>query len=399
MEKAVGIICEFNPFHFGHAYLLEQAHSAFPDRGIVCVMSGNFVQRGSFAIQEKYSRALCALRGGADLVLEMPFPFSSLSAESFASAGVRILKGLGVCDTLAFGTELDDAHALSVCAENLASEEFEAALKAYFSRHPGAGYPAAREAVYTSLFGHCDALSRPNASLAVNYLLASRKENASFSFYPILRKGEGFHSEKKEGTFLSATALRSCVWEGESLFGKLPEFTRLEIEKEKAEGRFPVTVESLSAVLFYLLKTKSRKELSSVYGFSALCDRAVRYCGECQSVEELVEKIKNPSFTDSRIRRGLLALLLQIPRFAEKEVPAYTTLLACNARGRDLLGAIKEQGTIPVFTKPAHAFRSEDKTVQHQASRAYLADEIYAMAFPQKQRDGFFIKKMPYVET
>ncbi len=397
MEKNVGIVCEFNPFHFGHAYLLEQVRKAFPDRGIVCVMSGNFVQRGSFAIQEKYSRAFCAMQSGADLVLEMPFPFSCLSAESFASAGVKILSSLGICDTVAFGSELDDLGALEKCACNLASEEFETALKTYFSHHPGAGYPAAREAVYTELFGACPLLSQPNASLGVNYILAAKKQNSALSFFPVKRLGEGFHSLNKEGTFLSATALRNCVWEGESLSGKLPEFVLSEIEREAQAGRFPVTVEALSPVLFYLLKTKSRKELSSVYGFSALCDRAVRYCGECRTVEDLVERIKNPSFTDSRIRRALLALLLQIPRYAEREEPAYTTLLSASQKGRALLGEIKEKGQIPVFTKPAHALRCEEKTVQRQASAAHLADEIYAMAFPEKQTSGFFIKKMPHL--
>ena len=397
MEKTVGIICEFNPFHFGHAYLLEEVRKAFPDHGIVCVMSGNFVQRGSFAIQEKYSRAYCALQAGADLVLEMPFPFSSLSAESFASAGVKILSSLGICDTIAFGSEFADLEELYACAEHLASKEFEDALKAYFVLHPGAGYPAAREAVYTELSGACPILSQPNASLGVNYILAAKQQKSPVSFYPIKRRGEGFHSVNKNGEFLSATALRNCVWEGESLCGKLPDFTLGEIERETEAGRFPVSMEALSSVLFYLLKTKSRKELSSVYGFSALCDRAVRYYGECETVEELVEKIKNPSFTDSRIRRGLLALLLQIPRYAEKESPAFTTLLAASVKGRDLLSQIKEKGNIPVFTKPAHALRFHDLTVQRQASAAHLADEIYAMAFPKKQPSGFFIKKMPHL--
>lgn len=399
MEKAVGIICEFNPFHFGHAYLLDQVRSAFPNRGVVCVMSGNFVQRGSFAIQEKYSRALCAMQSGADLVLELPFPFSCLSAESFASAGIAILSRLGICDTLAFGTEFADLKLLSHCAQNLSTPEFESQLKEYFSHHPGSGYPAARAAVYSKLYGECPALSKPNASLAINYLLAARRQKWNPVFFAVERKGEGFHSLNKEGEFLSASAIRSCVFSGESVSDKLPEITCRELEREREAGRFPVSMESLSQVLFYLLKTKSRKELSSIYGFSALCDRAVRYCPECQSVEELVEKIKNPSFTDSRIRRGLMALLLQIPRFAEKDSPAYTMLLASSAAGRELLGRIKEEGSIPVFAKPAHALRHEDRRICRQASDAYLADEIYSMAFPKKQADGFFVKKMPHIGT
>ncbi|MBQ3075155.1 MAG: nucleotidyltransferase family protein [Clostridia bacterium] len=397
MKKAVGIICEFNPFHYGHAYLLERVRRTYPDHGIVCVMSGNFVQRGSFAIQEKYSRAFCAMKGGADLVLEIPFPFSCLSAESFADAGVRILAGLGICDTLAFGTETQDLRILSECAQHLSSPDYAEALKAYFSHNPGVGYPAAREAVYTELFGACPALSQPNASLAINYLLAAERQKADLDFYPVKREGEGYHSLNKEGKFLSATALRQGVFEGDSLLDKIPEASYREIEREREAGRFPVSVESLAPVLFYLLKTKSRKELSSIYGFSALCDRAVRYCGECEGVEELVQRIKNPTFTDSRIRRGLLALLLQIPKFAEKESPLYTVLLAANASGREMLGTVKEHGSIPFFTKPAHLLRCEDLAIQRQASRALLADEIYAMAFPQKQKDGFFLKKMPHI--
>ncbi len=398
MEKAVGIISEFNPFHFGHAHLLEQVRNSYPDHGIICVMSGNFVQRGSFAIQEKYSRAYCALQAGADLVLEMPFPFSCLSAESFASAGIQILSALGVCDTLAFGSEIADVNLLSECAENLASAEFDLALKEYFFHHPGAGFPAAREAVYRELFGDCPILSQPNASLAVNYLLAAKQQKASFDYFTIPRKGEGFHSLNSQGEFLSASALRKCISDGACISEKVPTKTYLELMREKEAGRFPVFMESLAPVLFYLLKTKSRKELSSFYGFSALCDRAVRYSGECQSVEDLIEKIKNPSFTDSRIRRGILSLLLQIPRFVEKEEPTYTTLLASSVNGRKLLGKIKDEGTITVFSKPAHALRSEDLKVQRQASRAFLADEIYSMAFPVKQRDGYFIKKTPHVE-
>jgi len=123
MEKAVGVICEFNPFHNGHAHFLRKVKEAFPQKPVVCVMSGNFVQRGSFAIQEKYSRAKCAVLCGADLVLELPFPFSSLSAESFARSAVSVLNEIGVVDTLAFGCECTDAEALFHCAENLSSEK------------------------------------------------------------------------------------------------------------------------------------------------------------------------------------------------------------------------------------------------------------------------------------
>ncbi len=397
MEKAVGIVSEFNPFHFGHAHLLTEVKKAFPQKGIVCVMSGNFVQRGSFAIQEKYARAEAAVSMGADLVLELPFPFSSLSAESFARSAVSILSRTGICDTIAFGSELADKKELLLCAENLFSQRFQTAFRAALEENKGMGFPALREKVYTDLFGRTEILSSPNASLGVEYLLSVFSLKADLSPFVIKRQGEGILSLKSEGEFLSATALRNMVKNGESLKGNLPDVVLSVIEKEASSGRFPVFMETLSPVLFYLIKTKGRKELSSFYGFSALCDRAKHFVGESYDLEDLVGKMKNATFTDSRIRRGLLALLCDIPRFAEKEMPSFSMVLGANGKGREMLSEMKKTASIPVFTKPAHALQTKDPLVKRQFSREALADEIYAMAFPKSQGGGYFLKKSPVI--
>ncbi len=396
MKKAVGIVSEFNPFHKGHAYLIDRVREAFPDRGIVCVMSGNFVQRGSFAIHEKYSRAKSAILGGADLVLEIPYPFSCLSAESFAGAAVKILSGIGICDTLAFGTEIGEKDALLTCAKGLSDPDFTLALKKYMKENRGKGYPTAREEVYASLFGPSPILSSPNASLAVSYLSQSIRQKAGLDFFPVQRVGNGFDSLNEEGEYLSATALRAMIEKGAPLTGKISPETEKVLEEERTAGRFPVSEEALAPVLFYLLRTKTKQEMSRIYGFSALCDRARRFLGEVRSISELAEKMKNATFTDSRIRRGLLALLLDLPRFAEKEEVLYTTVLGVGERGREMLFEIKEKGTLPIFTKPAHGLKCENEAVRRAFSRAALADEIYAMAFPAKQSEGYFLKQMPY---
>lgn len=395
--KAVGVVSEFNPFHRGHAYLLEQIRASFPEKGIVCVMSGNFVQRGDFAIQEKYSRAACAIRGGADLVLELPFPFSCLSAESFAKSAVSILARIGICDTLAFGSEIADRERLILCARRLASKEFRDALSSYMESHKGVGYPAAREAVYTNLYGADPILSAPNASLALEYLMAQETLGAPFSVFPIERKGEGIRSENISAEFASATAVRRAVKLGEDYLSLLPSFTAEELEREKAEGRFPVSAERLFSTLLYLIKTSSREELSQYYGMASLCDRAIRFAPVSESVEELVEKMKNATVTDSRIRRALLSLLCRIPRYAERQIPAYTLVLAANEKGRRMLSEMRELVGFPVFTKPAHALRSEDESVLRQAETSHLADEIYSMAFPTRQEEAFFLKKAPRI--
>ncbi|MBR7165686.1 MAG: nucleotidyltransferase family protein [Clostridia bacterium] len=393
--NAVGIICEFNPFHKGHAYLLETVREAFPEKAILCLMSGNFVQRGSLAIQEKYSRARAALEGGADLVLELPFPFSSLSAEAFAGSAVSILSRLGVCDTLAFGSEVDSVEDLSLCASRLREPSFSEAMKAFQAEHKGVGYPSARQAVYEEKYGKEPILSLANASLGVEYLLALQRMNASIRPFVVLRKGEGIRSEKTDVSFASATAVRRMILQGLDPAGLLPKASLDEMEKERESGRFPVDMESLSQTIFYLLKTRSPKELSELYGFSALCHRAKRYAGSCVTLEELVQKMNNSSFTDSRIRRGLTALLCGIPRHAEKEDPAFTLVLGAREKGRALLGEMREKGSIPVFTKPAHALRWEDPKLIRQASFCHLADEIYSMAFPLHQEEGYFLRQTP----
>ncbi len=395
--NAVGIVCEFNPLHKGHEYFLGQVKKAFPEKGIVCVMSGNFVQRGSFAIQEKFSRARSAIFAGADLVLELPFPFSSLSGESFGTSAISILKRLGICDTLAFGTEIPDPERMLTCAKNLSDPSFLCELKQYLEENRGVGYPTARERVYETMFGREEILSSSNASLAMEYILAAQALSFPVSFYPVKRLGEQIRSEKEEGEFLSATAIRKMILSGGDPMEHLPAVSFDEMIKEKEKGHFPVSMETLSPILFYLLKTKSRKEMKEIYGFSALCDRARKFAGESESVEDLVRKMKNASVTDSRIRRGLLALLLNIPRHAEKEAPLYTQVLAAGEKGREMISKSKECGSIPVFTKPAHALRSEDQGILRQASAAHLADEIYQMAFPKKETEGYFLKQTPAI--
>jgi len=360
-------------------------------------MSGNFVQRGSFAIQEKYSRAKCAVLCGADLVLELPFPFSSLSAESFARSAVSVLNEIGVVDTLAFGCECTDAEALFHCAENLSSEKFKNAFGAFLENDRSVGYPAARSRVYAEIFGKTDLLDQPNAILALEYLMAIKKERASFRPFLIPRFGDTLRQDSAESEYPSATAIRKKIFAGEEVTLYLPPEANIILKEEINSGRFPVSMEYYAATVFYLLRTKSRKELCGIYGLSAICDRAVKTASSCNSLEELVAKLRSVNFTDSRVRRALLSLLCGVNRYAEKVKPAYTMVLAADEKGRALLSDMKESSRISVFTKPAHALKSEDKVVFRQASFSYLADDLYAAAFPKKGENGEFLKKTPYI--
>lgn len=393
----VGIICEFNPFHYGHEFLIQRVKRQFPEKGIICIMSGNFVQRGDFAVQEKYSRARCAVLAGADLVLELPFPFSCLSAESFGRSAVSILKSIAVCDTLAFGTEIVDRDRLQRCAKNLNSNAFSVEFSRRLKEKKGWGYPRLRQEVYSDLFGEEEVLSLPNASLALEYLIASEQ----LKYYPNLFCVERIGSRIDEDTVAkqgpsSASAIRNEIFsEGDWRF-LVPEYVRKELESEQRQGHFPIKMDRLDSVLLYLLRMLPCEELMSFYGFSALSYRALRFVNQCTTVEELIQKMKNSTFTDSRIRRGLLSVLCRIPRYAEKEMPRYTELLAANQTGKRILMEIQENSDFPVFSRPADALKSDRDEVVRQALAAYKADEIYTMAFPLATKSDYCLKRIPF---
>ena len=384
--KAVGVICECNPLHAGHVHLLRTVREAFPEKGILCLMSGNFVQRGEFAVQEKFSRARTLLSAGADLVLELPFPFSCLSAEGFAGSAVS------ACDTLAFGSEIADRERLSLCAARLADPAFGKELADFRRENRGVGYPAARSRVYCDLYGEETALALPNASLALEYLMAISRLGAELAPFPVCRIDSG-----PSGAFTSASALRAALRAGKAVSGRVPPFAEAVWEAEREAGRFPVDMEALAPVILYLLKTRSRAELCGLYGFSAVCARLQKAAGECRTVQELVAAANGADLTDSRIRRALVALLCGVPRRAEEEVPAYTQLLAANKKGTAMLRKIAREGEIPVFTKPASALRAPSPAVRRQASASRLADEIYAMAFPSPARTHYPLTQTPAV--
>lgn len=399
MEKAVGVVCEFNPFHNGHALLLNRIRERFPEKPIVCVMSSNFVQRGDFAILDQYARAKAAALGGADLVLQLPFPFSCLSAESFAESAVSILDRLGAVSHLAFGSEVTEPEEFQKVAERLSGEAFQAALQEAIHIEKTAGYPALRERLYRQKFGETPLFSFPNASLGVEYIRALRKFGSEIIPVPFLREKAGFDEMEDHDGVASASFLRILLQNGE--WQKIralvppPAFDILREESER--GKLPVSMERLTPVVLYLLRTLPRAEFSRLYGFSQLGDRAKAFAAETVTLPELVARIQSPRFTASRIRRGLLALLCSIPKQIEKELPAYTLVLSATQRGRGLLASVRENEKLAVFTKPSHVCKSKNKEILRQGSRAFSADGVFALGFPTPQNANFSLRQGPFM--
>ncbi|MBQ3866277.1 MAG: nucleotidyltransferase family protein, partial [Clostridia bacterium] len=369
MVKAVGVVTECNPFHNGHASLFSEIRRRFPDRDVVCVQSGNFVQRGEFAVADKYARAEETVRGGADLVLELIPPYSALSAEAFAQSAVSVLARTGLCDTLAFGSEVPDAGELVRIARRLADGAFQKALAERAAAEPGAGFPALRQTLYEELYGPCPTLSLPNASLGLAYLEAVSRNGYDLKPMPLPRT-EG-------NSIRSATALRAMMLEG-----KKAEAARYMPEgaaDRLLNGAPPVPPMPLGQTLLYKIRSAAPEELEGVYGFGPLARRAAAKSADAATAEELFVALKSAGLTDSRIRRSLLALLLGTPRGVENTLPPYTLVLAAGARGRELLSHLRDHpGAIPVFTRPSRPLKAGD--LRPAASRASFADSLYALA-------------------
>ncbi len=208
---ATAIICEFNPFHNGHAYLLSEAKRLTGEPNLA-IMSGSFTQRGEAAVCDKFTRAGAALRHGADLVVELPTAFAVANAERFAQGGVRIAKSFTDVNTLAFGCETDNLDALRAAAAAIRSERVNALIAA--EMRGGGYYPRALEEALRAVCGEevAAAVSSPNNILAVEYIRAL--EGTEIRPLPVMRQGAAHDSDKTSGGFASASYIRSLLREG-----------------------------------------------------------------------------------------------------------------------------------------------------------------------------------------
>ena len=375
---AVGIICEYNPFHRGHAWQIgEIRRTQGENTAIVCAMSGNFVQRGDFAVMEKHRRAEAAIRGGADLVMEIPLPWAIVSAEGFAAGGVSVLAASGVVDTLAFGSECADAQKLLAAADCLRSEQFAALLRQKLK--DGTSFAAAREAAAAELADVGEVLSAPNDILGVEYCKAIAAQGAVMKILPLARKGAQHDGAAADG-IASATEIRRMLCADEPAGEYMTEASRRLYEQERSAGRAPVRMETCERAILAVLRGMSEEELraydSGAEGlYHRFYDAAHTACG----IEELLAAVKTKRYAYARVRRMLLAAYLGVSALPER-VP-YLRVLAANERGRTLLREMKRTAALPILTKPAEV-RKLDAQAQAVFAAEAAATDRYVLAYP-----------------
>ena len=367
---ATAIICECSPFHNGHQYLFRTARLLTGEENIA-VMSGSFTQRGEVAVTDKFTRAGALIRGGADLVLELPAAFAVANAQRFAEGGVRIAKSFACVNTLAFGCETEDIGVLRTAANALRSERVNSLIAE--EMQAGGYYPRALQSAVEKVYGAdaAAAVSSPNNILAVEYIRAL--EGSGIAPLPIKRKGVSHDSGTPSGNFASASQIRAMLRNGEDVSRFVPEAPQ--------KITYP---ERLDAAVLYRLRTMTTEELRRVPDVGeGLENRILEAAGQSGSVEELLQRVKTKRYTHARLRRIITCAFLGITEELQNTPADYARVLGMTDWGAGLLCSCRCE----IVTSAAKSLR-ENAEIAPFLRLDIRAGDLAALAYDPAQPSG-----------
>lgn len=363
--KTVGIICEYNPFHNGHKYQIEQAKRISGCDAVVCVMSGSVVQRGEVAAFDKWSRAKAALIHGADLVLELPAWYVLQSAETFARGGIEILKAINIIDAISFGSESADSGKLIRCAEILANDNpilkecIESNMKS------GSSYPSALQSAMSELYpSESSCLENPNDMLGVSYITAMIKGGADFKVCPVKRHMADHKSSGTDGIYASSTAIRNALGKGGDVSALMP----CPIDSASYNMK---NIESLILGFYRIAKAESLKNIPGIEaGFE---NKLISSAKTATSLDAFYQSMVSKRYTLSRVKRTVFADLIGIECGKSTD---YIRVLGMTDKGASIIKEAKEKSALPFVVKTADFTPSENSTFKYDI----LATDIAALA-------------------
>lgn len=394
----LGIVAEYNPFHNGHLHLIQEAKQIDGSAAVLCVMSGNFLQRGEPAICNKWVRAEMALKCGADLVIELPFCFSVRSAYFFAQGALKLLQQTAVVTHLAFGAEYDNMPVLNSIAELLANEPIAYSRLIKENLASGKSFPLARSLALQQYMGKISAelqqiLPGSNNILTIEYLRVIKEKGLTFTPILIKRKGSSYH-DTKLSPYASATAIRHSLLTSHGLneLGEcLPQDSLNLLQREISEGRCPVSLDPLERTVLFRLRTMSLQDLSNIYeiseGLESRFKEAANYSG---TIEQLLKTVKSKRYSLTRIKRTLMYILFaltseQVKRF-DQHGPLYLHVLGFSSKGQKILQEMKINSQIPIFNRGRDMKKARDDhpgtVLQEMIDLDVLATDIYSLLYP-----------------
>ena len=393
MSKVIGIIAEYNPFHNGHLYHLQKSLQMTHSSYSVAVVSGNFTQRGSTSLVDKWAKAEIAIKNGIDLVLELPLLYSISSAENFAEGAIKILDSLKVVDYLSFGSESGDISTLNMIADILYKEPkaYKNILSHELSK--GLSFPKARENALLMYLNDIrrfsNVLSSPNNILGIEYLKALKKLKTPITPITIERYNAGYHDTSYNGNVASATAIRNIVKNnGWDILRKVvPEDTFSTLLENIKVGHVVPDLSVFEKQIIYNLRKMSIQEIAELPDVSEGLENAIKNAANsCNSVVEFLNIIKSKRYTNTRIQRILLYALLGITKkdmaLSKKAIP-YVRVLGFNNKGKYLISEIaKTNPKLEIITSvKKYMDTSNNKNSKYLLEKDIWATNVYTIGY------------------
>lgn len=399
MSKVLGIICEYNPFHNGHLYQLKESIKKVNPDYVVCIMSGNFVERGNTALINKWARAQMALSCGANIVIELPTIYSISSAENFASGAIKILNSLGSDVYLSFGSECGDISVLDKFADVLYREPPEYITMLNHELSKGLSFPKARENAMllyiNDIRNSANVLSGSNNILGIEYLKQIKKTNSKIKPITIKRIGTDYNTTSINNNFASATAIREMLLSKKPVKDLMPKTAYSILKEELSNGRFVLDISKFEREIIYKLRCMSLEQIKNLPDVSEGLENKIKNAANsCNNISDLISQIKSKRYTLTRINRILLYALLDITKEdylnSQKVIP-YLHILGINEDGKFLLSELSKNKKLNIITSVKQFLdnpknSSNMKILKNMLEKDILATNIYTLGYKKDSK-------------
>jgi len=394
----LGIIAEYNPFHNGHLYHLEEAKQRSGCNYSICVMTGNFAQRGGTSLINKWTKTEMALAGGIDLVLELPTIYSVSSAENFAEGAVKVLNTTGIVTNLAFGMESNDLSSLNNIANVLYQEprEYVTMLNHELSR--GNSFPKARESAImlylNDIKRYANILSGPNNILAIEYLKALKKTKSDMMPLGVQRKKVFYNEDKIVDDFASASAIRKLVQlqQFDDIRRVMPRECYMLLREEMKRGNLVFDLRKYETIILYNLRKMTIRDIANIPDVSEGLEYSIKEAAEnCNTIRDFIDMVKTKRYTQTRIQRILVYALLGIDRkmmdLSRKVIP-YLRVLGCNDKGKELLSEIVRRDPKTNLVTSVKKFLDDrpSRQIQQMLAIDLFASDTYTLGYEYESR-------------
>ena len=393
MSKVLGIIAEYNPFHNGHLYHIKKSIEETGASSVICVMSGNFVQRGNTSIVDKWTKTKMALANGVDLVLELPTIYSVSSAENFAEGAIRLLDSLKIVDTISFGMEAKDIASLNNIANVLYTEPKEYTTILEHELGKGVSFPKARENAVMMYLNdikqYANILTGSNNILAIEYLKAIKKLKSKLNPIGIRREKVLYNDEIIIDDFASATAIRKMIATGQlsDIQKVMPKSSYALLADELRKGHYVLDLSKFQKEIIYNLRKMSVEEIAQLVDVSEGLENAIKNAANSSNnLVDFVNIVKSKRYTQTRIQRILIYALLGITNskmLAFKKAVPYARVLGFNENGKQLISQIaKKNKKVQIVTSvKKYMDESKNKVLKEMLETDILATNVYTLGY------------------